>query len=48
MLTLCELILGAWFLVSPETVEKSFKVTGISSEMDGSENLLINDIDNGN
>jgi hypothetical protein len=27
-------------------VEKSFKVTGIFNEMDGSEDFMINDIDN--
>jgi hypothetical protein len=32
----CEWILAAWCSVSPEIVEKCFRVTGISNEMDGS------------
>jgi hypothetical protein len=39
-------VCAAWCSVYPEIVEKSFKVTGISSEMDGSEDFMINDIDN--
>jgi hypothetical protein len=44
--TVCEWILAAWLSISPEIVEKSFKVAGISNEMDGSEDFMINDIDN--
>jgi hypothetical protein len=46
LLIVCEWILAAWCLVSPEIVEKNFKVAGISNEMDGSEDFMINDIDN--
>jgi hypothetical protein len=41
----CEWLLAAWHSVSPENVEKIFKVTGISSEMDDSKDFMINDID---
>jgi hypothetical protein len=41
----CGCILVAWHPVSPEILEKSFKVTGISNEMYGSEDLMIIDID---
>jgi hypothetical protein len=44
--TVCEWILAAWRSISPETVWKSFKVTGISNEMDESEDFMISDIDN--
>jgi hypothetical protein len=44
--TVCEWILAAWCSISPEIVEKSYKVTGISNEMDGSEDFMINDNDN--
>jgi hypothetical protein len=42
----CEWIPGAWHSVFPEIVEKSFKVTGISNEMGGNEDFLVNDIGN--
>jgi hypothetical protein len=35
LLTVCEWILAAWHSVSPEIVEKSFKVTGISMKWMG-------------
>jgi hypothetical protein len=43
----CEWILAAWCLVPPEIVEMGFKVTGISNEMDNSEDFMISDIDKG-
>jgi hypothetical protein len=39
-------MLAAWHLSSPDIVEKSFKVTRISNEMDGTEDFIISDIDN--
>jgi hypothetical protein len=39
----CKWILAAWFSVSPETMEKSFRVTGNSNGMDGSEDFMINE-----
>jgi hypothetical protein len=42
----CELIHAQCHSLSPETVDKIFKVTGISNEMDGSEDFMINAIDN--
>jgi hypothetical protein len=41
----CGCIVVAWHPVSPEILEKSFKVTGISNEMYGSEDLMITDMD---
>jgi hypothetical protein len=35
-----------WCSISPEILEKSFKVTGISNEMGRSEDFMLNDIDN--
>lgn len=40
---MCEWILAVWCSVSPETVVKSFKVTGIYNEMDGSGDFMIFD-----
>lgn len=42
---MCDWILAAWCSTSPKIVEKSFKVTGISNDMDGSEDFMINDIE---
>jgi hypothetical protein len=39
-------MLAAWHLISPDIVEKSFKVTRVSDEMDGTEDFVISDIDN--
>jgi hypothetical protein len=44
--TVCEWILAAWCSISPEIVKKSFKVIGISNEMDGSKDFMINNINN--
>jgi hypothetical protein len=43
LVTVCEWILAAWHSVSPETVDKSFKVTVISNDMDSHEDFIIND-----
>jgi hypothetical protein len=40
------LILAAWCSVSPEILDTIFKVTRIPSEMDSSEDFVINDTDN--
>jgi hypothetical protein len=39
--TVCERILAAWCSVSPETVDKSLKVTGISIEIDRIDSFLL-------
>jgi len=46
--TVCEWILAPWHSVSPEIVEKSFKVTISSNEREDSEEFTIDDIDKGN
>ena len=37
----CEWIIRAWGLITPEIVERSFKKTGISCALDGSEDDAI-------
>jgi hypothetical protein len=44
LLTVPLWILEAWHLIFPEIVENSFKVTGISNEMDCNEDFMINAI----
>lgn len=43
LVTVCKWILAAWRSVSPETVDKSFKVTVISNDMDSHEDFIINE-----
>ena len=38
---MCEWIAAAWKEISPDTVQKSFKVTSISNAMDGSEDGAV-------
>ncbi|KAG0418498.1 hypothetical protein HPB47_004846 [Ixodes persulcatus] len=45
LVEVCDWILKAWGAVSFNIVEKSFKVTGISNKLDGTEDDLIWDRD---
>jgi hypothetical protein len=39
-------VCAAWCSTSPQIVEKNFKVSGISNEMNSSEDFVISDTDN--
>lgn len=41
----CKRVLAAWCSVPPEIFEKSFRVTEISSDVDGSGDFMISDVD---
>jgi hypothetical protein len=43
--SVCQRILATWCSVSPEIVEKRFKVTVMSNKIDGSKDFMVRDIE---
>jgi hypothetical protein len=43
--SVCQCILATWCSISPEIVEKRFKVTVMSNKIDGSEDFMVSGIE---